>query len=224
MICHLLIDVSKKENTSVISLDEKTGIQALSKYHQESKDGKNRRIEFEYQRNGTIGLMAGIDVQTGKIVHHFLNPTRKEQDFVDYIEQMITKIPTNQEIIFLSDQLNTHYSETLVKTIAEKIDFQGDLGKKGQKGILKSKITRQEFLTNSEHRIRFVYTPKHCSWLNPIENWFGRLEKNVIKYGNFESVEILSNKINEYILYYNDCLLKPFQWKFKGFNKNKPFV
>ena len=217
-----IIDAGAKQAKFII-VEEKTEIQALSRFQEEPEIGKNRRIEFEYKRNGTIGLIAGINVGTGKLCHHQLHPTRTEKDFVNFIEKAIEKIPDNEEIIFLSDQLNTHYSETLVQLIAKKIDFEGDLGEKGKTGILHSKLTRKTFLSDSNHRIRFVYTPKHCSWLNPIENWFGRLEKNVIKYGNFPSVENLIGKIEDYIKYYNESLFKPFQWKFKGFKKDSPF-
>ena len=84
--------------------------------------------------------------------------------------------------------------------------------------------TRQAFLEDETHSIRFVYTPKHCSWLNPIENWFAKLQKHTIKNGNFSSVKELEGKIEQYIEYYNKCLTKPLNWKFKGFSKDKPLV
>jgi len=73
-----------------------------------------------------------------------------------------------------------------------------------------------KFLENKSHRIRFQYTPKHCSWLNQIENWFGFLQRRVIKNGQFSSVEILENKINLFIKYYDKYLAKPMKWLFKG--------
>ena len=104
------------------------------------------------------------------------------------------------------------------------INFEGDLGKKRRSGILFDKKSRMAFLENPNHRIRFVYTPKHCSWLNPIENWFAKLQRHVIKNGNFSSVKELENKIKQYIIYYNKCLAKPLNWKFKGFSKEKPIL
>ena len=84
--------------------------------------------------------------------------------------------------------------------------------------------TRQAFLEDETHRVRFVFTPKHCSWLNPIENWFAKLQKHTIKNGNFSSVKELEGKIEQYIEYYNKCLTKPLNWKFKGFSKDKPLA
>ena len=113
----------------------------------------------------------------------------------------------------------THQSESLVVWIAEQIGFKDELGKKGSRGILKNMQTRQSFLENPQHRIQFVFTPKHCSWLNPIENWFAKLQRHVITYGNFSSVKELENKIEAYIGFYNRHLIKPLKWKFKGFIK-----
>ena len=136
-----------------------------------------------------------------------------------FIDQTVAVIDPEDEIIFMADQLNIHQSESLVRWVAQQINFKGDLGTKGYKGILKNMQTRKKFLESPEHRIRFVFTPKHCSWLNPIENWFAKLQKHVIKHGNFSSVKELENKIEKYIEFYNQCLVKPLKWKFKGFIK-----
>ena len=108
--------------------------------------------------------------------------------------------------IFLCDQLNTHKSASLVEWIAEQIRYAGDLGTKRRKGILGSVKSRMKFLEDKNHRIRFLYTPKHCSWMNQIENWFGLLEKKVIKNGEFNSTMILEQKIMAFISYFNICM------------------
>lgn len=207
----------------MLSIDEKTGIQALERVEgiaPESK-GFHRRKEFEYIRHGTIGLMAAVEVATGNITNHRLHPTRNEEDFLAFIETTVARFPEQDEIVLMVDQLNTHQSESLVRWLASQIGFEGDLGTKGYKGILRSMKTRKTFLEDKSHRIRFVYTPKHCSWLNPIENWFSKLQRHVIRNGNFSSVDALKNKIESYISFYNRCLLKPLNWKFKGFIKAK---
>jgi hypothetical protein len=118
--------------------------------------------------------------------------------------------------IFISDQLNTHKSETLVKLVAKLIDFKGELGVKGKSGILENTQTRQAFLSDSSHRIRFAYTPKHCSWLNQVEIWFGIVARKVIKRGNFTSKDDLRRKIEEFIDYFNRTMAKPYKWTCKG--------
>lgn len=130
-------------------------------------------------------------------------------------------MPELDEIVILSDQLNTHVSESLVRWIAEEEDYEEDLGKKGKYGILKSMETRRAFLERPEHRIQFVFTPKHCSWLNPIENWFAKLQRHVITNGNYSSVNELEGKIRNYVDYHNDCFAKPLNWKFEGFEKGR---
>ena len=98
---------------------------------------------------------------------YHLGGTRNEEDFAKHIdiEATIENAPKD-EWIFISDQLNTHKSEILVRLVAHLIDFKEPLGVKGKSGILETTQTRQEFLSNSSHRIRIAYTPKHCSWLN----------------------------------------------------------
>jgi DDE superfamily endonuclease len=69
---------------------------------------------------------------------------------------------------------------------------------------------------DKSHRIRFQYVPKHTSWLNQIEIWFGILVRRVIKRGNFTSVKDLRDKILAFIAYFNETLAKPFKWTYTG--------
>jgi transposase len=77
--------------------------------------------------------------------------------------------------------------------------------------------SRREFLSNQEHRIRFVYVPKHTSWLNQIECWFSILVRRLIKRSSFLSTEELKKKIFDFIDYFNRYFSKPFNWKFQGY-------
>jgi transposase len=97
--------------------------------------------------------------------------------------------------VFIADQLNTHKSASLVKCVAELCGIKSDLGEKGKSGILANMGSLAAFLQSTQHRIRFVYTPKHCSWLNQVEIWFGILSRRLLKRGSFASTEILNQRI-----------------------------
>jgi transposase len=207
-----------------LSVDEKTCIQAIQRYEATAPKSKggHRRREFEYKRHGTTTLIAAINVSDGQLVHAHLQPTRDEKDFADFIKETVAMLPQMDKVVFLSDQLNTHLSETLVRFVAEDGGYvKEDLGIKGESGILKDMQTRRDFLESEYNRVRFIFTPKHCSWLNPIENWFAKLQRHTIKNGNFLSVRELEDKIRSYITFYNDRLAKALKWKFKGFHKGK---
>ncbi len=206
-----------------MSTDEKTGIQALeraapTKLMQPGladQAGQIERQEYEYIRHGTQCLIANFEVATGKPLAPSLGATRTEADFVAHIAQTVATAP-NDQWIFISDQLNTHQSESLVAWVAAQIGYPDDLGEKGKSGILKSMSSRAEFLSRSQHRIRFVYTPKHCSWLNQIEMWFSILVRRLLKRASFKSTDELRQRILEFIDYFNQTLAKPFKWTYKG--------
>ena len=177
--------------------------------------GKPERIEYEYERNGTTNLFGNLNVATGKIIAPKLQATRTEEDFAENIDAMVETDPV-AEWVFVCDNLNTHLSMMLVMLVAWWCDIPFDiLGKKGKEGILKSQETRKEFLEDPTHRIRFVYTPKHCSRLNQIEIWFSSLSRRVLKRNDFDSVNSLQKKITEYIHFYNQTA-KPMKWKCKN--------
>ena len=119
------------------------------------------------------------------------------------------------EWIFITDQLNTHQSASLVEFVAAG-EIQTDLGRKEKEGILKSMASRAAFLQDPTHRIRFVFTPKHCSWLNQVEIWFGILTRRLLKRGRFASTEELKQRILAFIEFFNQTLAKPFRWTYIG--------
>jgi transposase len=200
----------------IMSTDEMTGIQALERaaLTQPMRPGRPERREFEYLRHGTLSLIANFEVATGQLVMPTLGPTRTEADFTAHIAQTIATDPA-AAWVFVTDQLNTHQSESLVRLVAEQCGITDDLGVKGESGILHALATRAAFLRDPSHRISFVYVPKHTSWLNQIEIWFSILVRRVIKRGTFTSVEDLRARILAFIDYFNRTA-KPFRWTYTG--------
>jgi len=206
-----------RQGIHVVCTDEKTGIQALEhKYPAKGvKPGWVARLEYEYERHGTLCLMANFEVATGRIIVPSVGPTRTEEDFLAHIQHTVATDP-NGQWLFVVDNLNTHQSASLVQWIAQQCGIDQDLGVKEKRGILKSMVTRAAFLTDPRHRIRFVYTPKHSSWLNQVEIWFSILVGRLLKRASFKSTEELHQALVDFINYFNATMAKPFKWTYAG--------
>ena len=201
----------------LVSTDEKTGIQALQhKYPPKPvRAGQVARIEHEYDRHGTLCLIANLEVATGRMVAPSVGPRRTEADFLAHIQQTVALAPQDPWL-FIVDNLNTHQSASLVEWVAHQCGIQTDLGLKDSYGILKSMASRAAFLADPNHRIRFVYTPKHTSWLNQVEIWFSILVGRLLKRASFNSIEELHQALINFIEYFNATMAKPFKWTYAG--------
>jgi len=200
------------------SVDEMTGIQALARIAPDHpmRSGQPVRREFEYERHGTLSLLAGLEVADGK-VQGFCRPTRNEADFLELVDGLVQAHPQALRFTFVLDNLNTHQSESLVRYVARDMAIaESLLGVKGKEGILQTQESRASFLSEPTHRIRFCYTPKHASWMNQIEIWFGILVRKVIRRGDFASLADLQHKLEAFVDYFNRTMAKPFKWTYQG--------
>ena len=118
-----------------MSVDEKTGIQALERAAptKPMRPGQEEKIEFNYERHGTQALLAGLNVATGEVIGE-CRDTRTEQDFVEFIDQLVSAHSDRGKYRFVVDNLNTHKSESLVRYVAKMSGVKDDLGVKEKKG------------------------------------------------------------------------------------------
>lgn len=211
------IGLYEQQGIHTISIDEQTGIQALERIAEDllCTPGQIAKREYEYRRHGTTGLFGNLHVATGQIIAPLLRETRTEEDFLENLNNVICTDPDGSFRLIV-DNLNTHCSESCVRFVAHACGMEADLGIKGRRGILKSMKTRVEFLSDPSHRIQFLYVPRHSSWLNQIEIWFGVLRRKVTRLGSFTSVADLEEKILRFINYYNETMAHPYRWTYQG--------
>jgi hypothetical protein len=206
-----------EQGLHTVSIDEKTGMQALERLHptRAMKPGLIERWEYAYARHGTLTLIANCDVATGRGLAPTLGPTRTEDGFAPHLAMTLDTAP-EAPWMFVADQRNIHKSESVVRLIAERCALDVDLGEKGQSGILQSMATRAAFLQQTDHRMRFVFTPKPTSGLNQVEIWLSILARRLVKRASFTSVDDLQKRVLAFIEYCNTTLAKPLKWTYKG--------
>ena len=183
--------ISPPAGAAVLSIDEKSGIQALSRSRPmvPAAPGRASRQEFEYKRNGTRCLFACFNVRTGQVLGR-CTLQRAREDFFSFMDLVAGRYRQGQVHVVL-DNLNTHKD-----------------------------TSRGPFLTewNRAHGDRFVfhYTPTHGSWLNQVELWFSILTRRVLRYGDFSTPDALVDTIERFIEVWNDEEAKPFRWTYEG--------
>ena len=171
----------------LLSVDEKTGIQALERVRKDQPAGfgRLRRIEWEYIRHGIANLIASRNVSTGQIIHELLEGKNDSDAFINFLKKLMQLHPEGKLYLIL-DNGTTHCS----------------------------KKTKKFFQENE--RLVPVFTPTHASWLNQIEIWFSVLSRHALRKVSFSSLDKLHERIEAYIELHNRELAKAYEWSTKG--------
>jgi transposase len=208
----LLVDSQKVPSAerAVISFDEKTGMQAKERIapSQSMTYGEPARIEFEYARHGTLVLFGMMLVATGEIFAH-TRPNRTNPVTAAVLRSLLQELleAGYKKIDVVLDQLNTHWSQDLVREVARLCD----LPELPEEAILTG-VQRRAWLEEPNKPIVFYFTPKHASWLNPIEIWFGVLARKVLRRGSFCSTSDLEEKVHRFVEYFNKKMARPYKF------------
>lgn len=177
----------EKTGTITISYDEKPGIQAIGNVADDLPPTKKHGFvgrDSEYKRFGTVSLLAGMDLMTGEIIP-LVRETHKSADFVDFLKLLDEKYDKDKKIKIVLDNHSTHTS----------------------------KETRK-YLEQHPGRFEFVFTPKHGSWLNMIESFFGKFARVCLKGIRVKSKDELVKRIYQYM---DEVNAQPviYRWKYK---------
>jgi transposase len=185
-VCGLYVD--PPENVLVVSIDEKTGIQAKAPVKPDlaPQPGKPPRREHEYKRNGTQCLFACLKVHQGDVLG-MPSKTRNRFDLIRFLDHCDQAIPffEGQKIVAISDNLSTRGTEEVQRWLAD------------------------------HPRWSFQFTPKHASWLNQVEIFFSILYRRLLKHGTFTSEQDLAEQMLAFIETHNQAAT-PFKWTYTG--------
>lgn len=195
----------------VVSFDEKCGIQALERAAPDRpmRPGKPALLEHEYRRHGTLTLLSMMNMHTG-FIDGILLPQRTNEDTATSLRIFLgfLSLQGHARITVVLDQLNTHMSMDAVNSVA---DLCGE--PRPDEKTLNSRQKRRAWLENPARRIRFQFTPRHASWLNPIEKWFSVLARRLLRRASFNSLDELSRRIHHFIDHYNTVLARPYRYR-----------
>ena len=163
---------SKKRRNAVaiVSCDEKPGIQAIATTAPDLPPEPGVHATFardhEYKRQGTLSLLAGIDLLTGK-VHALVRDRHRSREFIEFLKLLDTAYPARTAIKLILDNHSAHISRETTAWLA----------------------------TRPAGRFEFTFTPTHGSWLNLIEGFFSKFARSVLRHIRVASKYELKQRI-----------------------------
>lgn len=171
------------DNTMVLSVDEKTQIQALDRTQPmlPLKPGQIERRTHDYKRNGTRSLYAAFDIATGKVIGR-VTKKHRAKEFLAFLKQIDQSTNPSLDLHLILDNSSTHKTQEV-----------------------------RDWL-DAHPRFHVHFTPTSASWLNAVESWFSQLSRRSLHRGCFTSVMELRDEIHRYIKVHNEQIARPFRW------------
>lgn len=167
--------MSPPANAVVLSVDEKSQIQALDRTQPllPLAPGVAERRTHDYKRHGTTTLFAAFDVASGKVIGE-LHRRHRAKEFLQFLRTIDANVPANLDLHLILDNYGTHKTPAVRTWLAR------------------------------HPRFHVHFTPTSASWLNQVERWFALLTEKQIKRGTHRSTLELERAIREYLHVYND--------------------
>lgn len=212
-IMPLIVDLYLHPPKYLFSFDECPGIQALKKVAPPLPPGEGkagyRYSEPNHSRNGTVDLFAFLDVNTGKVFGE-CTENHNSETLIGVFKKHIASLPDDAIVHYICDNLSPHSCPDFCRVVAElcAVEYPEE--------ELITKQLRQEWLQREDKRIVIHFTPKHGSWLNMVEIWFGIMGQKCLKYNSFTSVDELSDFLCDFIRTWNQYFAHPFNWTYDG--------
>ena len=174
------------QDIHTVSYDEKPGIQAIATTSPDLIPNQGHgtiKRDYEYKRLGTVSLLAAIDLLTGEAIP-LVRDTHNSNDFIDFLKILNSRYPEGDTIQVILDNHSVHTSKRV-----------------------------KEFLATMPGRFAFVFTPKHGSWLNMIEGFFGKMTRQMLRGIRVSSKQELIDRIYKYFDEVNEIPVV-YHWKY----------
>lgn len=175
--------INPPANALVLSVDEKTQIQALDRTQPRLPlaPGQVERRTHDYKRHGTVDLYAAFNIADGQVLTR-ITKRHRAQEFLQFLRTIDRQTDKQLDLHLILDNSSSHKTAAITEWLAK------------------------------HPRFKLHFTPTSASWLNAVESWFSQLERRALERGIFTSVKELKTELKRFAAAHNKYSAKPFRW------------